>query len=123
MCWGENGLGALGDGTHESKKEPTPVLGIDSAVQLSIAGLHSCALLADKTVRCWGHGADGQLGNGDLDSRNVPTPVEGLVGATDIAAGSFASCALAGEHELYCWGTYVPGATEIETLPVKVTWE
>jgi hypothetical protein len=32
---------------------PAPVMGLSGAIAIGAGGLHSCALLADKTVACW----------------------------------------------------------------------
>ena len=43
--------------------------------ELTTAGDHTCALLADGTARCWGRNALGQLGNGTTTDASTPTPV------------------------------------------------
>lgn len=73
MCWGENGVGELGDGlpSHESCEglesedgmtrvdcslNPVYVAGIRDPVQLAIARGGACALALDSSVWCWGAG-------------------------------------------------------------------
>ncbi len=79
-CWGANGHGQLGDGTVATRTMPVATMGLGSAavVQVSVGDFHSCALLADGTVRCWGENADGQLGDGTTTVRQVATVVVGL---------------------------------------------
>src|SRR5262245_45893282 len=45
-CWGNNGHGQLGDGTHTGKYTPVEVKGLGSGVaQISAGVYHTCALL------------------------------------------------------------------------------
>jgi len=94
------------------EERPRQVLGIESAVQVSVGGLHECALLADESVVCWG--ADdtwGQLGRGqtDSDGPEVPAPVTGLNGVRKVAAGNYFTCALSTAGEVSCWGSNSQG--------------
>src|SRR5262245_25115397 len=47
-------------------------------VATSISGRHSCALIADATVRCWGDNEFGQLGDDTTQQRTRPVQVQGL---------------------------------------------
>ncbi len=49
-CWGANGRGQLGDGTHKRRLTAVAVHGLTGVT--SVSG--SCATLADGTARCWG---------------------------------------------------------------------
>ena len=51
------------------------VVGIHNAVSVSSGDFHSCAVLADGTVKCWGLNEFGQLGSGTLASSSVPISV------------------------------------------------
>ena len=68
FCWGENLLGQLGDGTRTVIATPpnppkiSETVGISTATAVTVGGRHSCALLADGSVRCWGVNSLGQLG-------------------------------------------------------------
>ena len=70
-CWGDNFFGQVGNGTNKNQyKTPVDVLGIASgAVAISAGNEHSCALLANNTVKCWGRNNYGQLGDGTLNDR------------------------------------------------------
>jgi alpha-tubulin suppressor-like RCC1 family protein len=48
------------------------------AVEVSAGSQHTCALLADATVRCWGLNFDGELGDGTNMGRARPVPVVDL---------------------------------------------
>ena len=70
---------------------------------------HTCAILADRSIRCWGKGLAGRLGYGNED--NVLTagaagPVNVGPGRTAraIVAGDFHSCAILDDGSVHCWG-------------------
>jgi alpha-tubulin suppressor-like RCC1 family protein len=106
LCWGNNSLGQLGDGTRTGRLTPVGVSGLSSGVT-AIAGAssHSCALTTAGAVLCWGLGSSGQLGDGTTTGRLTPGPASGLSnGATAIAAGDGHSCALTTAGAVLCWG-------------------
>jgi uncharacterized repeat protein (TIGR01451 family) len=69
---------------------------------------HTCAILADRSVRCWGKGLAGRLGYGN--ESNVLTagaagPVNlGGHGARAIATGDYHTCAILDDGSVRCWG-------------------
>jgi alpha-tubulin suppressor-like RCC1 family protein len=114
-CWGGNGNGQLGDGTHGVSVVPVEVQGIADATEVAAGYEHSCALLATGHVDCWGLNANGQLGNGTnigpklcpetwVACSEIPLEVPGLSGAAKIAAGGNDSCALMSGGRVVCWG-------------------
>lgn len=105
-CWGYNALGAVGSGTASTTPVTTPtgVSGITNATQLSSGGYHSCALLADGTIKCWGRGVEGQLGDGAAANSATPVTVSGISNATQVAAGGYHSCAVLSDKTVKCWG-------------------
>ena len=76
-CWGENGLGELGDGTEVDRSTPVPVAGGLSLTAVSVGGHHACGLTGAGEVYCWGDNQAGQLGSGTLDGSTVPIKVAG----------------------------------------------
>lgn len=120
-CWGDNALGQLGVG-HASNQGDGPSEMGDSldavplgqlAKSLALGSKHSCALLADDTLKCWGYGFYGQLGNGstsnvgDLDGEVAALdPIELGPGskAKLVAAGGDHTCAVLVDDSIKCWG-------------------
>ena len=85
-CWGNNGSGQLGDTSFTDRPTPVAVGGLTTAVAVSAGSTcHTCALLADGTVRCWGDNDYGQLGDGTTTNGATPVPVAGIRPAAAIA--------------------------------------
>lgn len=110
-CWGNDGAGQIGDGNPgDTASAPKAVDGITAAnpaTALSLGEFHSCALLADGTVKCWGHNGFGQLGDDTTTDRATATAVAGLPDqALAITAGSSHTCALLDDADrtVRCWG-------------------
>ena len=124
VCWGHNNKGQLGIGSISGSNEAIgdragetsgalPVVDVgDSAIALTAGCAHSCALLADGSVKCWGNNDFGQLGLGDNVARGTMPGQMGLSlpavplpsAATAITAGCSFSCALLVSGEVMCWG-------------------
>jgi alpha-tubulin suppressor-like RCC1 family protein len=80
-CWGQNEFGQLGDGSIAHSSIPVPVSALTGAVGLTAGWWHhSCALLANGSVKCWGMNDWGQLGDGTTSTSAISTPVT-MVGA------------------------------------------
>ncbi len=114
VCWGNNELGQLGNGSFEASATPTPVgLG---PVRWASAGEFNVCALTDDGVFCWGRGAFGALGDGvSYPSEQVappeqtcqPQPVQvvGLTAPTKLSAGLNAACVVDGPAgAVACWG-------------------
>ncbi len=108
MGWGDNGEGAVGDGTTEQRRSPVPVVGLADVVAIAAGQSHSLALRADGTVWAWGHGPQGQLGDGAAVTRTVPVQVlqaaAPLSGVVAVAAGGSHSLALKADGSVWAWG-------------------
>jgi len=123
-CWGYNEYGQLGlgntqahgDGANEMGDNlPAVILGTGkTAVAISSAHYHTCALLNDASVKCWGHNFYGQLGLGDFQNRgdganemgdNLPAVSLGTgKTAVAISSGYNHTCALLNDASVKCWG-------------------
>ncbi len=83
-----------------------------AAGHITAGKYHSCARLADGSVRCWGYGGGGALGYGNTNTiGDGETPAS--VGAVNvgfrrtvqaISAGSFHTCAVLDDGTVRCWG-------------------
>jgi alpha-tubulin suppressor-like RCC1 family protein len=107
VCWGNNFLGQLGDGTETDRPLPTAVQqpATPAPVQVSVGVAHSCAVYDDGTARCWGSNGSGQLGRLPTDPRSTPGEAIDLPGpVASITAGSEHTCALLDDGSVWCWG-------------------
>lgn len=116
-CWGSAWWGVLGDGVrgaelnHVYDAADSPELAFESpVVDLVSHYFHTCALLADGSVRCWGHGGQGSLGLGNEriigdDEPATSAPPVPLGGpATALAVFYEGGCAVMRAGGLRCWG-------------------
>ncbi|CAB5019998.1 unannotated protein [freshwater metagenome] len=104
-CWGANFDSQLGDGINASGSSATPVdvAGISTARGISAGSNHTCAILANGTVKCWGDNS--KLQGGRVGNKSAtPVLVDGITGATAVSAGANHTCALIGSNDLKCWG-------------------
>jgi prepilin-type N-terminal cleavage/methylation domain-containing protein len=126
-CWGNNGNGAVGNGSTTGTVN-TPYTVIASGVtQLSANDHHACALLSGNVVRCWGWNGYGQLGDGTTTTRATPTAVTGLpADVVQISVGIGHTCARTQQGAAWCWGYNAQGGigdgtTTQRTVPTQVT--
>lgn len=79
-CWGNNGYGALGDGTITQRLVPVDGLGQTAGVAaVAVGSSHICVVPSSGAVRCSGLNNHGQLGNDSTDNNNkTPVAVVGL---------------------------------------------
>lgn len=126
-CWGANLHGKLGvplGVVPEQTSVPVRVTGITNAVSIDVGENHSCAVLADGTVKCWGNNYRGQLGDGTTVASPAPVPAVYVEGAVEVAVGRQHSCARTETGDVYCWGDNAYGQTASgashDMYPVKV---
>jgi alpha-tubulin suppressor-like RCC1 family protein len=124
QCWGNSGLGQLGDGNGywvtgiEARGNPVDVVGLGSGVAaLSTGYAHNCALKASGGLKCWGFNDVGQLavypgpeqcsstpGGSPLYCSIVPVDIGGMSnGVTAVDASWDHTCAVK-DGGLHCWG-------------------
>jgi alpha-tubulin suppressor-like RCC1 family protein len=100
-CWGDNGVGQIGDNTKITRPAPKAVVGLSNVAGIA-AGLiaTNCAVLTDGTVQCWGSTIGGASG----DVSVVPVEVEGLHDVIAISIGVSTACAALQDGTVRCWG-------------------
>lgn len=103
-CWGNNDLGALGDGTTTSSTVAVPVRNMLWATKVCAGGRHTCVLQSTGEVWCWGSGFSGELGNGSFDDSTLPVQVLNIEDAVDLSCMSSHTCALLSDGSVRCWG-------------------
>jgi alpha-tubulin suppressor-like RCC1 family protein len=133
-CWGSNDSGQLGLGdslrrgmSPNEMGDALPKVDLGPGalvVQVAAGADHTCALLADGSVRCWGANAAGQLGLGDQVARgasaldmggNLPAVDLGPGRkATALAVGQTHGCAGLDNGDLKCWGAGANGRLGLE---------
>ena len=71
---------------------------------------HSCAVMANGSVKCWGLNNWGQLGNNSITNSLTPVPVSNIDGSTpamtavSVSSGDGQTCALMSDGTVQCWG-------------------
>lgn len=121
-CWGDDALGATGNGKPEpgdkddpksepeDTSRPVRVTDLANVSQISAANRTTCARRNDGAVLCWGGNEQGQLGLAvapaisDSDAHPYRSVVELGSTATRVDVGERAACALLASGELACWG-------------------
>lgn len=105
-CWGENWIGALGNGNNTDSSTPVDVVGLTGGVTLLDVGYsHTCIWVTDGYVKCWGSNDHGELGDGSTLASNSPVDVIGLEGSfISLSAGAGHTCALNAARQARCWG-------------------
>lgn len=76
-CWGDNNVGAVGDGTMGGRRTLVAVAGSHRFASLSAGHRHTCGRRVDGLVFCWGSGGTGQLGTSSTASSALPLKVAG----------------------------------------------
>lgn len=104
QCWGSNGEGQLGTGSGGSNGNPTTVVSLVKAVEVSAGGRHTCAVTEMGTLLCWGANASGQLGIGLMGNGEVAPKTVLDAGMVQVSAGREHTCAVGMDKTLRCWG-------------------
>ncbi len=120
-CWGLGSNGRLGNNTTTgygyntttnvvAASGPIAFGNNATATAIVVGGDHSCAVIANETMKCWGSGVQGQLGNGILDyGSNTTYPVaNSIISGLTVAvmdAGKFHTCAIVQDKTVKCWGS------------------
>ena len=91
---------------QSSRNAPVDVTGLTSgAVGVSVGVDHSCARMADESLRCWGANQRGQLGAGPQPRSLVQIPVTGdFAPDVDAATGWYHTCIRRANGTVMCTG-------------------
>jgi alpha-tubulin suppressor-like RCC1 family protein len=106
-CWGRNNHGQVtGDGNpSDGRMAVTQLAELAHVVQVSAGTEHSCALLADGTVRCWGDDSFGQVSGHAVSSSSMPvTIIADLSDVDQVIAARAHTCVLVRDGSVRCWG-------------------
>ena len=112
-CWGLNDEGQTTHATNGDKGMVEVNFGLSrKAVDIAVGHKHSCAILANKSVRCWGANGGGQT-SGIADSgQSMRTPDLGVDRtAVAIGAGTNHTCVILDNGSINCWGDNSFGQT------------
>jgi alpha-tubulin suppressor-like RCC1 family protein len=109
--------GSLGNGTENNMGDNLPEIDFASnsaVIDVILGDDHTCALLADHTLKCWGDNSDGQAGLDTEDSwgngvnetpANRTSPNLGTDVHPIAISGSYTySCAVLSNDTVKCWG-------------------
>lgn len=101
--------------------------GVCTVVEISAGYIHTCARVADGSLRCWGNNSSGQLGNGTTVDPWAVVSVSGISSAVEISLGNNMSCAREITDNILCWGSNSDGklgtglSATLSTIPVMVS--
>jgi len=105
-CWGAGGSGQLGNGgtTYQTstKTQPSALTGVSGLSNAK--GQHTCAIMADKTIKCWGYNDHGQVGNNASANQLTPTLITTISDIENISSNNHTTCAVKTDGTAWCWG-------------------
>ena len=103
VCWGDNRVGQLGDGTKKSRAIPG-VVSVSGAKDIAAGGRNTCAVQKTGKVSCWGANENGQLGQGNLKNKSGLVTVKKLSSVSNVSIGYAHVCAVRSNDTASCWG-------------------
>jgi alpha-tubulin suppressor-like RCC1 family protein len=122
VCAMGAGVASMSCGNPGSGNGPGGVCSGDATCvsTLAAAGVDTCAITGDGSLRCWGDNSQGQLGDGTTVNRSSPVAVPGLQNVTGVAMAQWHTCAL-GPGQVMCWGSSLSGELGFHTSLMQVT--
>ena len=109
FCWGDNGLGQLGNPRQGSTNAAVPVSGVGGtgdltdATQIALGDAMGCARRSNGAVACWGMN---QVGDGTGNGSGSPVAVIGVSSAIQVSTAQENACVLAVNGDVKCWGNW-----------------
>ena len=127
-CWGLNTDWQLGDGTFDTRSQPTPVRKSPFTVRsISAGSRHTCAIAQSGVRWCWGGNKGGELGIGSMTGTSTPvSPAQESIAFVSVRSGSQYTCGVETQTGAgYCWGENTlanlgDGTTTRHTSPTRV---
>jgi alpha-tubulin suppressor-like RCC1 family protein len=124
-CWGSDAHRQLGYPPPEQcvtgggcSGRALRVEGVERAIMVAAGEWHTCALLADATVRCWGDNASGQLGAPLATTASGAAVSVGRIDrAMRLVLSSSNSCVVTADGDVSCWGTTTACGTKRVAQP------
>jgi alpha-tubulin suppressor-like RCC1 family protein len=108
LAWGNNGFGALGNGTNTDSHVPVATSLPVGTTVTAISGGNAFSVAATSTGQAlaWGRGFSGALGNGASTDSNVPVSVSLPAGTTvtAVSSGNVHSVARTSTGAVLFWG-------------------
>lgn len=105
VCFGDNSVGQLGDGSYESNRTKRVVVTNSdntSWKSVSCGYNHTLALDSNDNLWAWGGNYYGQIGNGTQSNQNQPIKV--LDNVLSFSAGKYFSIAIKKDGTMWSWG-------------------
>ncbi len=106
-CWGNDTAGQLGYAAfYGSWESPHPASAVMNAVEIAAGAEHTCARIADGSIRCWGDNTYGQHGDG-ISGQTGTDSVVGVSGTFlgwGFTSGNQFTCGRRGNGAPACWG-------------------
>jgi alpha-tubulin suppressor-like RCC1 family protein len=130
MCWGNNGYGALGNGSEKTPDGPVKVVGLADVAEIGLFFGRTCARTNKGDVTCWGDSEFGMAGDGRLPDnvgREKTAPGKPILsGARTLAVGANHALSIMSDGRVMCWGQNnsgscgLPSTTRYAPRPVAV---
>jgi alpha-tubulin suppressor-like RCC1 family protein len=129
-CWGDDGLGQMGNTTTPGTDQWIPEAVTQTAVtaaegsgasltHIAAGAYHTCGITGAGNIYCWGKNALGQLGDNTTTTRTTPVAASLSQLTTDASGQTFRalplslgyahSCALTTLGKVFCWGSDTNG--------------
>lgn len=123
--WGDNQVGALGDGTIIAKNSPVQIGLLTDWRQVSVGDLFAMATKSDGTLWGWGFGSGGRLGNGATGNISSPVQIGTLTDWLSVECNISGAVAIKSNGTVWTWGGGLQGqlgdsTTVAKSSPVQV---